>query len=205
IGALSHHRGQADATSLVLVGTGFILTGFMNWSTRRLGGGARPEPTVAGAVAIGFAQAVAAVFRGVSRSGSTVCAALWGGLAPAAAAEFSFLLAVPVIAGAALLEGRHASVDIAAVGALPLAVGFALDAIPALAAQGAPPGTTVIAEEQTAGRGRDGRTWHSPAGGVWLGMLLKPARSELAAVAIRAGLAVADAVDALLGRPETRL
>jgi len=126
IGALFHHQVEAAATSLVLVGTGFILTGFMNWSTRRLGGGARPEPTVAGAVAIGFAQAVAAVFRGVSRSGSTVCAALWGGLAPAAAAEFSFLLAVPVIAGAALLEGRHASVDIAAVGALPLAVGFAL-------------------------------------------------------------------------------
>jgi len=84
-------------------------------------------------------------------------------------------------------------------------LGSALDAIHALAAQGAPPGTTVIAEEQTAGRGRDGRTWHSPAGGVWLGMLLKPARSELAAVAIRAGLALADAVDALLGRPETRL
>jgi len=126
IGALFHHQVEAAATSLVLVGTGFILTGFMNWSTRRLGGGARPEPTVAGAVGIGFAQAVAAVFRGVSRSGSTVCAALWGGLAPAAAAEFSFLLAVPVIAGAALLEGRHASVDIAAVGALPLAVGFAL-------------------------------------------------------------------------------
>src|SRR2546427_72449 len=36
-------------------------------------------------------------------------------------------------------------------------------------------------------------------------MLLKPARSELAAVAIRAGLALADAVDALLGRPDTRL
>src|SRR5207248_1351236 len=46
-----------------------------------------------------------------------------------------------------------------------------LDAIHQLGIQGAPVGTTVIAEEQTAGRGRDGRTWHSPPGGVWLGVL----------------------------------
>src|SRR3989442_1801968 len=105
IGALFHHQVEAAATSLVLVGTGFILTGFMNWSTRRLGGGARPEPTVAGAVGIGFAQAVAAVFRGVSRSGSTVCAALWGGLAPAPAAAVSFPVAVTPISGAAVLHG----------------------------------------------------------------------------------------------------
>src|SRR5438094_976084 len=44
----------------------------------------------------------------------------------AAAAEFSFLLAVPVIAGAALVEGRHMVVSVAAVGAVPLAVSFAL-------------------------------------------------------------------------------
>src|SRR2546427_1928592 len=97
----------------------------MNWSPRRLAG-SRPEPTVGVAVGIGFAQALAAVFRGVSRSGSTVSAALWGGLGPAAAAEFSFLLAIPVIAGAAILEGRHMAVNVAAVGALPLAVSFVL-------------------------------------------------------------------------------
>jgi len=124
IGVAFHKQVEA-AASLVLVGAGFIVTGLMNWSTRRLAG-SRPEPTVGVAVGIGFAQALAAVFRGVSRSGSTVCAALWGGLGPTAAAEFSFLLAIPVIAGAAILEARHMAVNVAAVGALPLAVSFVL-------------------------------------------------------------------------------
>ncbi len=80
-----------------------------------------------------------------------------------------------------------------------------LNAIHELGAQGASAGSVVLAEQQTAGRGRDGRTWHSPQGGVWLGVLLRPVRAELAAMAVRVGLAVADAVDALLGRAETRL
>ena len=198
IGVLFHRQVEAGA-SLFIVGTGFLLTGFMNWSTRRLAG-SRSEPTVGVAVGIGFAQALAAVFRGVSRSGSTVCAALWGGLGPAAAAEFSFLLAVPVIAGA----------DLAARWGVPQCGLFrrldsTLDAIHDLGAQSAPTGSVVLAEEQAAGRGRDGRTWHSPVGGVWLGMLLRPARCELGVMSVRVGLAVADVVDALLGRVEIRL
>jgi len=122
IGVLLHRWVEAGAPLLV-VGAGFLLTGVFNWSTRRLAG-TRAEPGVGTAVGIGFAQALAAVFRGVSRSGATVCAALWGGLAPVAAAEFSFLLAIPVIAGAALVEGRHMIVDVAAVGTVPLAVSF---------------------------------------------------------------------------------
>ena len=84
-------------------------------------------------------------------------------------------------------------------------VASTLDGIHELAAQAAPPGTVLIAEEQTAGRGRGGRTWHSPAGGVWLGMLLQPSHGELGVMSIRAGLVLADVVDDLVGRPVAQL
>ena len=81
-----------------------------------------------------------------------------------------------------------------------------LDAIHDVAAQGAPAGTVVVAEEQTAGRGRDGRTWRSPAGGVWLGMLLRPPVPVLGALSLRVGLVLADVVDDLVrGASRTRL
>ena len=122
IGVLFHRMVEAHFHSLAFVGVAFMITGLVLWSTRRLVG-TRREPTPAGALGVGAAQAVA-ILPGISRSGSTVSAALWAGLAPADAAEFSFLLAVPVIAGAALLEGRHMIVDIAGVGSVPLGVSF---------------------------------------------------------------------------------
>jgi len=76
-----------------------------------------------------------------------------------------------------------------------------LDAIHDVAAQGAPDGTVVVVEQQTAGRGREGRTWRSPAGGVWLGMLLRPQPPPvLGALSLRVGLVLADVLDDLVGR-----
>jgi BirA family transcriptional regulator, biotin operon repressor / biotin---[acetyl-CoA-carboxylase] ligase len=80
-----------------------------------------------------------------------------------------------------------------------------LDAAHRAAAGGAPHGTVALALEQTAGRGRDGRTWHSPPGGVWLAVLLRPPLAAPGVVSIRAGLVVADVVDELLRAPATRL
>jgi undecaprenyl-diphosphatase len=63
----------------------------------------RAEPTWVAALLIGCAQAVA-LMPGISRSGVTIVAALWLGVAPYAAVEFAFLLGVPAIAGAVALE-----------------------------------------------------------------------------------------------------
>src|SRR2546427_5776539 len=97
--------------------TTLFRSGFVLWSTRRRSGEAS-EPTPWQALIVGAAQAVA-VFPGISRSGSTVSAALWCGLGAERAAEFSFLLAIPTIGGAGLLEGRDAAAGGAGVRALP--------------------------------------------------------------------------------------
>ncbi len=59
--------------------------------------------TIADAILIGSAQGIAA-FPGISRSGSTVGTAILRGIAPKDAAKFSFLLSLPAIGGAFLLE-----------------------------------------------------------------------------------------------------
>lgn len=71
-----------------------------------------------------------------------------------------------------------------------------------LARGGAEEGTTVIAERQTAGRGRLGRQWHSPPGlNLYCSVVLRPALapSAVPCVALIAGLAVVDAVRAVAG------
>lgn len=86
-----------------LVGVALLVTGFVVFSTRWTAGTATlGAPTWAMALLIGCAQAFA-ILPGISRSGSTVSAALALGLAPGPAAEFSFLLGIVAIAGAAVL------------------------------------------------------------------------------------------------------
>ncbi len=61
----------------------------------------------------------------------------------------------------------------------------------------APEGTVVVAEGQTAGRGRLGRTWHTPAGkGIWLSVLFRPplAPGEAPFFTLLTACAVAQAV-----------
>jgi undecaprenyl-diphosphatase len=124
IGVLFNRQIEERFHSLVWLGVQFVITGLILWWTRGPRGD-RDVPSIGGATAIGFAQAFA-ILPAISRSGATVAVALWNGLTPRAAAEFSFLMAVPVIAGAAVLEGRQAVLNIAAVGAVPWAVSFAV-------------------------------------------------------------------------------
>lgn len=110
--------------SLLVVGIDFLVTGAILWSTRRVARRATlEEPGAAAAGAIGVAQAVA-ILPGISRSGTTVATALWFRIRPERAAEFSFLMALPAIAGAAVLELRHLPTGGDGAGWGPLALGF---------------------------------------------------------------------------------
>ena len=64
----------------------------------------------------------------------------------------------------------------------------------------APEGAVVIADAQTAGRGRHGRTWVSPpAAGLYLSTVLEPPGTMLSLVTIAAGVAAADGIEAATG------
>ncbi len=77
-----------------------------------------------------------------------------------------------------------------------------------LAAQGAPEGTVVLAGSQTGGRGRMGRSFHSPeAVGLYLSVILRPgcAAARLMHLTCAVGVAVCDGVEAALGlRPRLK-
>ncbi|MCQ5090433.1 biotin--[acetyl-CoA-carboxylase] ligase, partial [Ruthenibacterium lactatiformans] len=61
-----------------------------------------------------------------------------------------------------------------------------------MAAAGAPPGTLVVADSQTAGRGRRGRSFASPPGtGLYLSMVLRSALPMQSAVLVTSAAAVA--------------
>lgn len=80
-------------------------------------------------------------------------------------------------------------------------VGSTNDLAKARAAEGAAEGLVVVAAHQTGGKGRLGRTWASPEGGVWLSVLLRPrlAPERAPVLALAAGVAVARALKGLYG------
>ena len=79
------------------------------------------------------------------------------------------------------------------------ALGSTQDLARELARAGAAEGTVVLAGRQTAGRGRLGRSWISPTGGLYLTVVLRPPAEHLKALVIIAALAVARAIERLAG------
>jgi undecaprenyl-diphosphatase len=118
---------EENVREVGLVALMLVVGGAIMWLADHWGGQTRDVDAVTFpiAVGIGAAQAIALV-PGVSRSGISISAARFAGLNREAAARFSFLMATPVTAGAALFEFRklltgEAGIDVAAG---PLIVGM---------------------------------------------------------------------------------
>jgi undecaprenyl-diphosphatase len=119
IGLTLGPRLESAAMSLDFVAGMFLVNTVILFSTQYLAlplSGARLNTGFRGmrwwdAVVIGIVQGFS-VTRGISRSGSTISAALIGGVDRETAGRFSFLLSMPAIAGATLLTARDTAIPV---------------------------------------------------------------------------------------------
>ena len=121
---------QSPLRSLTSIGIVSIVMGLLlglaeRWGSRRRVLG---DVELRDGWLVGLAQTLALI-PGVSRSGSTLTAALFDGWKRSEAARFSFLLGIPAISLAGLVELKDAFSQPAAGGALPLLVGIASSAV----------------------------------------------------------------------------
>jgi undecaprenyl-diphosphatase len=103
VGLLFAREIESAFSNPLFVSIALIVTGSFLLGTRWI----RPRDTRYGivrALLIGVAQAFA-ILPGISRSGATIAAAMYGGVERSEAARFSFLLVLPAILGATLREG----------------------------------------------------------------------------------------------------
>ena len=95
------------ANTPFMAGIGLCITASLLFITPRIDGGTRPLDSIRlrDALIIGLFQVVAPL-PGVSRSGTTIVAGLLTGLDRETAAKFSFLIAIPAILGASVVEAK---------------------------------------------------------------------------------------------------
>jgi undecaprenyl-diphosphatase len=107
IGVLLEKQAESIFRSPLLIAATMSTLGVLLWVADAFGSKKRKlgEITLLDAILIGLSQAFAIV-PGVSRSGATITTARILGIERADAANFSFLMATPIIAGAGLLEAR---------------------------------------------------------------------------------------------------
>jgi undecaprenyl-diphosphatase len=113
-------------TGMMLVVTGLLLlsTRFLRSEYNK-----RINIGIISALAIGISQGIA-IIPGISRSGATIACGLFLGLERELAGRFSFLLSIPAILGAIILQLRGE--EIARIGIIPLAAGFFCAAVTGL-------------------------------------------------------------------------
>jgi undecaprenyl-diphosphatase len=92
-------------SSIRVVGIMLLVTGFLLWLTRGVKGGGRStaELDLWDGICVGIMQGLA-ILPGISRSGTTIAMGLFKGLDRETAARYSFLLSIPAILGAMVLQ-----------------------------------------------------------------------------------------------------
>ena len=105
IGLLFRPVAAKVFSSVQIVGVMLLVTGLLLWLTRKLRRGGRDttQLTIRDALFIGMMQGVA-LLPGFSRSGATIATGLFRGIDRETAARYSFLLSIPAILGAMVLE-----------------------------------------------------------------------------------------------------
>ncbi len=103
IGLLFKDNIKEAFENIRVVSTTLMITGIILLTTKLIKTKLK-DISISNGLLIGIAQALAIV-PGISRSGITISTGMYLGIAPEKAAKFSFLLAIPAIAGAGLLTG----------------------------------------------------------------------------------------------------
>lgn len=122
-------RLESDADILV-EGCAFLYTSALLFLSTKTSSGKKTagETTVPAALTIGVFQGIALV-PGISRSGSTISAALFTGMKREDAVEYSFILGIPVILAGALVKLTEAGGEELSSNLLPLLAGFVTSAV----------------------------------------------------------------------------
>lgn len=111
------------AIALIVFGVAFIVV--ENWNKKRTPKvDSLNDLTYKLVIIIGMFQLLAAIFPGVSRSGATIIGALLIGVSRTVAAEFTFFLAIPVMAGASLLKLLKFGFNFTPIELVVLIIGF---------------------------------------------------------------------------------
>jgi undecaprenyl-diphosphatase len=103
VGLLLRDAVEHLSTDLRVVGVSLLVTAGLVASTKKLREGTEETLDVKRAVLLGLAQGLA-VLPGLSRSGTTIALGMGMGLKPEAAFRLSFLLSLPAVLGACVLE-----------------------------------------------------------------------------------------------------
>lgn len=128
IGLAFHRQIEEIFTDPKFVAMNIVITGLILFLTRLAKPVKGKKVGILSSMIIGFAQMVA-ILPGISRSGLTMSAALFLKISPVQAARFSFLLSIPVIAGATLLKAYTLIALGTTIGLLQIIIGIAVSAI----------------------------------------------------------------------------